>query len=224
MASIDTDTCTMVLVCDVDTVYFPGCKKMQRDTAMRSRLLGLLSSVLLSIGIGNAAIAQDAAQATDPYTVLPGDLLQILVWKEEDLQMDVLVRPDAAFSFPLAGDISTNGLSVVELQEELTKRLSRYISNPVVTVSVKEVLGNKVYVIGQVNRPGEFVVNPRVDVMQALSMAGGLTAFASANDVKILRRKGGQQFALSFKYNDVLKGRDLSQNVMLQSGDIVVVP
>ncbi len=74
------------------------------------------------------------------------------------------------------------------------------------------------------NNPGEFVVNPRVDVMQALSMAGGLTAFASANDVKILRRKGGQQVALSFKYNDVLKGRDLSQNIMLQSGDIVVVP
>ena len=69
-------------------------------------------------------------------------------------------------------------------------RLSRYISNPVVTISVKEVLGNKVYVIGQVNNPGEFVVNPRVDVMQALSMAGGLTAFASANDVKILRRRG----------------------------------
>lgn len=224
MASIDTDTCTMVSVCDVDTVYFPGRKKMQRDTTMRSKLLGLLTIVLLSIGIGNAAIAQDAAQATEPYSVLPGDVLEIMVWKEEDLRMEVLVRPDAAFSFPLAGDISTNGLSVVELQEELTKRLSRYISSPAVTVLVKEVLGNKVYVIGQVNNPGEFVVNPRVDVMQALSMAGGLTAFASANDVKILRRKGRQQVALSFRYNEVLKGRDLSQNIMLQSGDIVVVP
>lgn len=197
---------------------------MQRETAMRFRFLELLTIVLLMTGIGQAAIAQDAAQSIDPYTVLPGDLLQISVWKEEDLQLEVLVRPDAAFSFPLAGDISTNGLSVVELQEELTKRLSRYISNPVVTISVREVLGNKVYVIGQVNNPGAFVVNPRVDVMQALSMAGGLTAFASANDVKILRRKGGQQVALSFKYNDVLKGRDLSQNIMLESGDIVVVP
>ena len=85
-------------------------------------------------------------------------------------------------------------------------------------------LGNKVYVIGQVNRPGEFVVNPQVDVMQALSMAGGVTAFAATNDIKILRRTRSGQIALSFKYNDVLKGRNLEQNVVLQSGDIVVVP
>ena len=121
-------------------------------------------------------------------------------------------------------DISTKGLSVVGLQAELTKRLSRYISSPVVTVSVQEVLGNKVYVIGQVNRPGEFVVNPNVDVMQALSMAGGVTAFASTNDIKILHRADSRQTALSFKYNDVLKGRNLEQNIVLQSGDIVVVP
>jgi polysaccharide export outer membrane protein len=110
------------------------------------------------------------------------------------------------------------------LQEELTSRLSRYISAPVVTVSVKQILGNKVYVIGQVNNPGEFVVNPRVDVMQALSMAGGVTAFASTNDIKILRRSGAEQQALSFSYNDVLKGRSLEKNIVLQSGDIVVVP
>jgi polysaccharide export outer membrane protein len=150
--------------------------------------------------------------------------LQISVWKEPELQLQVLVRPDAAFSFPLAGDISTKGLSVVDLQAELTRRLSRYISSPVVTVSVTDVLGNKVYVIGQVNNPGEFVVNPQVDVMQALSMAGGVTAFAATNDIKILRRTGSRQTALSFRYNDVLKGRNLEQNVMLQSGDIVVVP
>jgi polysaccharide export outer membrane protein len=156
--------------------------------------------------------------------VLPGDRLQVSVWKEPDLQLEVLVRPDSAFSFPLAGDISTKGRSVVELQTELTQRLGRYISSPVVTVSVIEVLGNKIYVIGQVNRPGDFVVNPRVDVMQALSMAGGLTAFANTNDIKILRRTGSRQSAISFKYNDVLKGRDLEQNILLQSGDIVVVP
>lgn len=168
--------------------------------------------------------AQDSKARSDAYAVLPGDVLLISVWKEPDLQLEVLVRPDAAFSFPLAGDVSTEGRSVIELQSELTERLSRYISNPVVTISVSEVLGNKVYVIGQVNKPGEFVVNPRVDVMQALSMAGGLTAFASTNDIKILRRTETQQIAISFKYNDVLKGRDLEQNVVLSPGDIVVVP
>ena len=85
-------------------------------------------------------------------------------------------------------------------------------------------MGNKIYVIGQVNKPGEFVVNPQVDVMQALSMAGGLTAFASTSDIKILRRTASDQVAIPFKYNDVLKGRDLRQNIVLHAGDIVVVP
>lgn len=170
------------------------------------------------------SIAQEATGADESYKVLPGDLLQISVWKEEGLQLDVLVRPDGAFSFPLAGDISSKNRSVQDLQSELTRRLSRYISDPVVTVSVREVLGNKVYVIGQVHRPGVFVVNPRVDVLQALSMAGGVTPFAALNDIKILRRSGTVQRALSFKYNEVVKGKNLEQNIILQSGDVVVVP
>jgi polysaccharide export outer membrane protein len=93
-----------------------------------------------------------------------------------------------------------------------------------VTVSVKEVLGNKIYVIGQVNNPGEFVVNPQVDVLQALSMAGGTTAFADLDNIRILRRNRGVQTALSFNYKEVLRGRNLAQNVMLKSGDVVVVP
>ena len=191
---------------------------------MRRKLRGPLFGLLVSIGFGNVVYAQDAVEPSNAYAVLAGDVLQVSVWKEPELQMEVLVRPDSAFSFPLAGDISTKGLSVVDLQMELTKRLSRYISNPVVTVSVKDVLGNKIYIIGQVNKPGQFVVNPQVDVMQALSMAGGLTPFAATNDIRILRRTGSRQIAFSFKYNDVLKGRHLEQNVMLQAGDIVVVP
>jgi polysaccharide export outer membrane protein len=185
---------------------------------------GALLGLLISICFSSPIFAQDTGDPSNAYAVLPGDVLQISVWKEPDLQMEVLVRPDSAFSFPLAGDISTKGLSVVDLQAELAQRLSRYISNPVVTISVSQVLGNKIYVIGQVNKPGDFVVNPQVDVMQALSMAGGLTAFADTNDIKILRRTGERQTAISFKYNDVLKGKDLSQNIVLQSGDIVAVP
>ena len=171
---------------------------------MRRKLRGSLFAVLVSIGFSNILLAQDAGDPSNAYAVLPGDILQISVWKEPDLQLKVLVRPDSAFSFPLAGDISTKGLSVVDLQAKLTQRLRRYISDPVVTVSVSEVLGNKIFVIGQVNKPGGFVVNPRVDVMQALSMAGGLTAFAATNDIKILRRTASHPIAISFKYNDVL--------------------
>jgi polysaccharide export outer membrane protein len=91
-------------------------------------------------------------------------------------------------------------------------------------VAVSEILGNKIYVIGQVNQPGVFVVNPQVDVLQALSMARGGTPFAKLNDIKILRRTGDSQRALAFRYDDVVKGNNLEQNVVLQSGDVVVVP
>ncbi len=178
----------------------------------------------LAVAIAATAGAQQVVPPDQSYKVLPGDMLQISVWGEENLQEEVLVRPDGAFSFPLCGDISARNRSVIELQEEITKRLSRYISDPVVTVSVTQVLGNKVYVIGQVTRPGVFVVNPQVDVLQALSMAGGTTPFASLNDIKILRRTGDRQQALRFRYNEVVKGRNLEQNVILQSGDVVVVP
>jgi polysaccharide export outer membrane protein len=150
--------------------------------------------------------------------------LQISVWGEEDLQGQVLVRPDGGISFPLCGDISAKNRSVVDLQEEIASRLSRYVSDPVVTVSVAQVQGNKVYVIGQVARPGFFVVNPQVDVLQALSMAGGTTPYANLNDIKILRRTGERQEVLDFRYNDVINGRRLEQNIILQSGDIVIVP
>lgn len=191
---------------------------------MRLGLSGAFLAILMPVCLMGNSHAQDSNELDDPYTVLPGDVLQISVWKEPDLQLEVLVRPDSAFSFPLAGDISTKGLSVVQLQAELAKRLSRYISNPVVTISVTQVLGNKIYVIGQVTKPGVFIVNPQVDVMQALSMAGGLTPFADTNDIKILRRTGPNQSAISFKYNDVLKGKNLQQNIVLQAGDIVAVP
>src|ERR1700730_13507560 len=159
------------------------------------------------------------------YTVKPGDILAVSVWKEPDLQGPVLVRPDGAFSFPLAGQMDARGKTVQELQQMVTERLKKFISDPVVTVSIQEIKGNKVYVIGQVNKPGDFIVNPRVDVMQALSMAGGTTPFAALGDIMILRRTDtGQQQALPFKYTDVVRGRNLQQNIMLQAGDVVVVP
>jgi len=171
-----------------------------------------------------AAPAAPAGPPTEIYTVKPGDVLSVAVWKEPDLQGPVLVRPDGTFSFPLAGQIDARGRSVLELQQMLTDKLKKYISDPVVTVSISEVKGNKVYVLGQVNKPGEFIVNPRVDVMQALSMAGGTTAYAALGDIVILRRSESGQQSLPFHYADVARGRNLQQNIMLQAGDVVVVP
>ncbi len=185
--------------------------------------MSVWSKVILAgflVFFGAAAVhAQDAT-----YAVKPGDILHISVWKEPDLQGPVLIRPDGGFSFQLVGEVDARSKSVAELQTIVTQRLSKYISDPVVTVSVTEIHGNKVYVIGQVTRPGEFIVNPRVDVMQALSMAGGGTAFASLANVIILRRAGATQTAIKFDYTEVSKGRKLEQNIQLESGDIVVVP
>ena len=185
---------------------------------------------VLTLVFAGAAVAAPPAPSTGPladstYTVKAGDTLLVSVWKEPDLQGPVLVRPDGMFSFPLAGQLDARNKSVAELQQELTAKLKKFISDPVVTVSIQEIKGNKVYVIGQVQKPGDFVVNPRVDVMQALSMAGGTTPFAALGDIMILRRTdNGQQQALPFKYTDVVRGRNLQQNIMLQAGDVVVVP
>jgi polysaccharide export outer membrane protein len=175
-----------------------------------------------------AAAAQPAAQSETPsvvrYEVQPSDVLSVSVWREPELTQQVVVRPDGAFSFPLVGEVNAVGRTVEELRRELVEELSRVIPDVVVTVSVLEIRGNKVYVIGQVNQPGEFIVNPRVDVIQALSLAGGTTAFASPSEIFVLRRDGAQQRRLPFNFDAVLRGRDLEQNVLLRSGDVVVVP
>jgi polysaccharide export outer membrane protein len=182
-----------------------------------------IALLILTIAPATFALAQsDGSQA---YLIQPGDLLEVSVWKEEDLQREVLVRPDGQISFPLVGDIDARGKTVSELRAEITARLQKYIPNLVVTVTVARILGKRIYVIGQVNNPGEFVVNPGVDVMQALSMAGGTTPFAKLGDIIILRRNSdGNQSAIRFRYNQVESGRSLDQNIMLNNGDVVVVP
>jgi len=180
----------------------------------RLSFIGILGA--LNAGV---ALAQDAT-----YTVKPGDILKVSVWKEPELQGPILIRPDGGFSFPLVGEVDGRGKTVAELQVIVTQRLSKYISDPVVSISVTEIHGNKVYVIGQVAKPGEFIVNPSVDVMQALSMAGGMTAFASLSNIIILRHNGTSKTTLHFDYTDVAKGKKLTDDIQLQSGDVVVVP
>lgn len=206
---------------------------MRTLTSVVCSTIACLAALLCASG---ATAQQEAARARNPaptppardtavrYEVQPGDLLHVAVWKEEDLDQNVLVRPDGGFSFPLAGDVRAAGKTVEELRLELTEKLVRFIPDLFVTVSVLEINGNKIYVIGQVNRPGEFVVNPRVDVMQALTLAGGTTTFASPNGIFVLRREQDRQRTLPFKFDDVVNGKRLEQNIILQSGDVVVVP
>jgi polysaccharide export outer membrane protein len=167
----------------------------------------------------------DAANATSTdYQINPGDILSVSVWKEEDLQREVLVRPDGKFSFPLAGDILAKGRSIEDVSDALSKKMARYIPDLVVTVSVLQINGNKVYVIGQVARAGEILANPHVDILQALAIAGGMTPFAQVNDVSVLRRTPSGLISIPFRYGDMEKGKRLDQNIVLQAGDVVIVP
>jgi polysaccharide biosynthesis/export protein len=188
----------------------------------RTRLL--VASLCLFFALPGALRADETAPTREAYGVNAGDVLRVSVWKEEDLQRELLVRPDGHFSFPLAGDVAAEGRSVEQIRKELTDRLSKYVPNLVVTVETLKIEGNKVFVVGKVNRPGEYVMNANVDVMQAISMAGGTTPFASLNDIKILRRTSGQQIAIPFHYESVESGKKLDQNILLRAGDTVVVP
>ena len=183
-----------------------------------------VAASVLCFVLSTVSLAQDTGQRDDVYLVKAGDQLQVSVWKEADLQLTVLVRPDGGFSFPLAGDVRAAGKTVDSIRQELGQKLTRFIPDPVVTVMVSQIGGNMIYVIGQVKEPGSYIMNPRIDVMQALSIAGGATPFASLNDIKILRRQGNRQTVRSFRYGDIEKGRNLEQNILLASGDVVVVP
>jgi polysaccharide export outer membrane protein len=162
-----------------------------------------------------------AAEGT--YTLQPGDVLEISVWKEMDLQRDVLVRPDGGISFPLVGNIDTTGMSIEQMTKEVTARIEKYIPDPVVTVSLKQMIGNRIYILGKVNKPGVYPVVRNVDVLQALSMAGGMNPFADGDKIQILRRNGEKQISIPFDYDAVEDG-DLAQNIVLQPGDVVLVP
>jgi polysaccharide export outer membrane protein len=177
--------------------------------------------LLILLGFGTS-------RAADPvpvgYQLHPGDILLVSVWKETDMQGEVLIRPDGGISFALAGELQAAGHTVDEVTKMLEVRVRKYIPDAVVTVSVKTVLGNRVYVIGKVNRPGDFPLSGPIDVMQALSLAGGATPFASTNGIRVLRRDGAHQVAIPFRYSDVEHGHKLDQNILLQNGDTVVVP
>jgi polysaccharide biosynthesis/export protein len=176
-----------------------------------------------------AAASPDVAPAMSSsdarYCLQPGDVIEVSVWKEPDLSKDVLVRPDGGISFPLVGDLMAKGLTPMEVQKELAARLAAYIPDAAVTVAVHQINGNQIYVLGKVNRPGAYRFDRPIDVMQALSLAGGTTEFAGIDDIRILRRApDGRQQAFPFEYSSVARGRDLGQNIVLESGDTLVVP
>ncbi len=184
----------------------------------------ILSFFLMSSAVFSMAGTVEQVPASTTYQIGPGDLLNISVWKEDGMQLEVLVRPDGEITFPLAGEIKAGGLTTRQLSDALVKKLKRYIPHPSVTVSVLQSVSNKIYVIGKVNRPGEFIATGYMDVLQALTMAGGLTPYTESDEIKIIRRtKTGTKMKL-FDYDEVISGERLDMNIILKAGDTVVVP
>jgi polysaccharide export outer membrane protein len=175
--------------------------------------------------LDSGALGASATAAVDPgYRLGAEDVMLISLWKDEHLTKEVVVRPDGMISFPLVGDIQAEDRTVEEIRADLVKRLTKYIPTPNVSVAVTKVLSYKIYVVGRVNKPGEYVIGHHTDVLQALSLAGGLTPFAAENDIKVIRRVEGRQQVFLFRYGDVKKGRDLEQNILLKRSDSVMVP
>ncbi|MBL8074424.1 MAG: polysaccharide biosynthesis/export family protein [Nitrospira sp.] len=196
--------------------------------SVRSMLrAGLMMGVMMAaatVHAGDAVPASLVSQLEPGYRLGAEDVLLVSVWKDEQLTREVVVRPDGMFSFPLVGDIQAENQTVEDIRGDLVRRLTKYIPNPNVSVAVTKVASYKVYVVGRVNKPGEYVTGHYTDVLQALSLAGGLTPFAGENDIKVMRRVRGEQQAIPFRYGDIRKGRDLEQNIVLQRGDVVMVP
>jgi polysaccharide export outer membrane protein len=206
-------------------------KYMNVTRPIRSSGLGTLAAAAVLVLLAPMALEAAAPEATaaepvrgTPYTIQPGDTLTVSVWNEKELLADVLVRPDGGLSFPLAGDIQASGRTVEDVRQLIEKGLKRFIPDPAVSVAVKQIGGNFIYVIGKVNRPGQFSFSKPVDVIQALALAGGTTPYAALDDIRILQRDATGVRAIAFHYNDVEKGRNLEQIILLKSGDTVVVP
>lgn len=189
----------------------------------------LLGALLMVFTLATFGAGQGWSQEPG-YNINGGDLLHISVYGEPNLNQDVAVQPDGWLSFPLVGSINARGMTLKELQGKIaeTLRTSQYfpqLTDNEVTVSMLKASGNSVSVLGQVQKPGTFAFDTQLDVMQAISLAGGLTPFADKNDIKVLRRDRSMvQTSIPFDYSDIEDGSNLESNILLQGGDVVVVP
>jgi len=190
--------------------------------------------ISITIGVGHLLAAEKKSKAkqtwsakasADEYHIGIGDLLQITTWKEPELSMEqVLVRTDGKISFPLANDVQAAGSSPVELKRAIEAGLKEYVSNPVVTVHVISPNSQRIYVLGEVIRTGEYPLVKHLTVLQAFALAGGFTEWASKKEIILLRTENGKDKLYRINYKDITRGKDLSQNIKLKADDTIIVP
>jgi len=169
--------------------------------------------------------APQSAPVPPGYVIGPEDVLSVLYWREKDLSVDeVVVRPDGMISLPLLNDVKAAGLTPEQLRATVQEAARTYLEDPNVTVVVRTIHSRKVFITGQVAKPGPYPLTAPTTVLQLIAMAGGLSEFADGKHISIMRTEGGRTLSLKFNYNDVSRGRQLQQNIELKPGDTVVVP
>jgi polysaccharide biosynthesis/export protein len=171
--------------------------------------------------------APAVAGAIEPppgYVIGAEDVLGIVFWREKDLSTDAAVRPDGKITVPLLNDVAASGLTPEQLRDRIQTAASKFVEDPSVTVVVKAINSRKVYVTGQIAKPGVYPLTAPTTVMQLIAMAGGLHEFADADKILIMRTEDGKQVAKRFNYEQVRNGRNLNQNIELLPGDTVIVP
>jgi polysaccharide export outer membrane protein len=183
----------------------------------RRAILGLACALF-------AAAPVLAAPAASGYRLNPGDLIRLSVWKEDSLTREAMVQPDGNVSFPLAGQVPAAGRTAAELEAEVTDRIARYIAAPAVTIELLEAKGNRVYVLGEVNNPGQFQLDRPTSVVQAIALAGGLTAFAGRGDIRLLRREEGAERSIRLDFDALADGEVPEGGLELRAGDTIIVP
>jgi polysaccharide export outer membrane protein len=173
----------------------------------------------------NARQSQPAPASSDStYIIGASDELNISVWNQAQLTLNVPVRPDGMISLPLINDVLAAGRTPAQLRVTITEKLTKFVNEPQVTVIVTAMNSQRVYVLGQVIRAGAFPMFPGMTVLQAISSAGGLATFAAESRIVVLRTENGKQIRLPFNYKDVVNGKNAEQNIVLKAGDTVVVP
>jgi polysaccharide export outer membrane protein len=174
-------------------------------------------------GVSTSDPVLPASQVAE-YKIGPQDVVQIDVWKEPEITRTIPVRPDGKISLPLVNDVQAAGLTAMQLAAVIREGLTKYLTNPQVTVTVTMINSRRVYITGEVSRTGALPLLPNMTVLQALSSAGGFTPFAKMKDIYILRIENGRQTKYPFHYKDVVKGKRQEENILLQPNDVIVVP
>lgn len=187
----------------------------------------LLVSLILSSQVYGAERPDSTKKSSESdfeYTIGLGDVLEVIVWKEEDISKQVAVRLDGRISLPLLGDVDAVGKTLTELAADLKAKLSELIAEPSVSVMLAQSRSWRYYVIGQIKQPGEFSIDYPITVIQALAKSGGFLEWAKKDEIKIVRKVSGKDTLLDFDYDDFVKGKDIKQNVVVMPEDVIVVP